>query len=213
MAHETQMFFFQNIRHFFPRFFNGRKVLEIGSLNVNGTVRIFFDNCEYTGIDIGPGECVDIVAKGEDFGATAGAYDVVISTEVFEHADCWDVVFLNMVRLMSRGGMLIFSCASLGRPQHGTRLSSPGAAPHVADSTDYYRNLIAADFTAAFNFDYWFSEYHFIEDLDCLYFVGIGKNSQEDGQTMSNFKSAYSEYIRKKHILGLSHQYITTGRF
>ncbi len=30
---------------------------------------------------------------------------------------------------------------------------------------------------------------------------------------MANFKSAYRDYIRKKHILGLSHQYITTGRF
>lgn len=64
LAHDTQMWFFQNIKAFFPRFFDNVSVLEIGSLNINGTVREFFTNCNFTGIDIGPGPCVDIVIPG-----------------------------------------------------------------------------------------------------------------------------------------------------
>jgi len=211
MAHIEQMFFFQNVKHFFPRHFVGSRVLEIGSLNINGTVRIFFDNAQYTGIDIGEGDCVDEVCRGEDYPAAANTFDVVLSTEVFEHAENWDLIFLNMVRLVKQDGLVAFSCASRGRTQHGTSLFSSHAAPHVAVSTDYYRNLMAKDFTDAFNMDYWFSAYHFVEDMDCLYFVGLAKKETLGVQTMQVFKQAYGDYLHKRHVLGLPHKYITTG--
>lgn len=211
MAHIEQMFFFQNVKHFFPRYFTETRVLEIGALNINGTVRVFFDNAQYTGIDIGVGDCVDEVCRGEDYSSLAGTFDVVLSTEVFEHAENWDLIFLNMLRLVRRNGLIAFSCASRGRTQHGTSLFSSHAAPHVAGSTDYYRNLLAKDFVDAFNMEYWFSDFCFVEDMDCLYFAGLAKKENEYLQSMQLFKQAYGDYLHKRHILGLPHKYITTG--
>jgi SAM-dependent methyltransferase len=211
MAHVEQMFFFQNVRHFFPRYFEGTRVLEIGALNINGTVRVFFDKAQYTGIDIGVGDCVDEVCRGEDYPAAACTFDVVLSTEVFEHAENWDLIFLNMLRLAKPDGLVAFSCASRGRTQHGTSLFSGHAAPHVAQSTDYYRNLMAKDFTDAFKMEFWFSDFFFVEDMDCLYFVGLVRKETNYLQSMQLFKQAYGDYLHKRHVLGLPHKYITTG--
>ena len=208
MAHKEQMYFFQNLKHFFPHFFNRTKVLEIGALNVNGTVRIFFENCDYTGIDIGPGPCVDVICKGEDFTSPSGTYDVVISTEVFEHTAKWDLIFLNMLRMVKSDGMVIFSCAALGRSQHGTRLSDSFAAPHVAETTDYYKNLTAQNFTDAFKFEHWFANHTFVEDVRSLYFVGVGAKNSSDVAIMENLKLGYADYLYKVNVLGLPHDYV-----
>lgn len=210
MAHAEQMYFFQNVKHFIPIYFKKKKVLEIGSLDVNGSVRVFFEDCDYTGLDIGPGKCVDIVCKGEDFSSVAGDYDVVVSTEVFEHTENWDLIFLNMLRLMKPDGLLIFTCASLGRPQHGTQFSFPDAAPHVSGTTDYYRNLTADDFRDAFKLDYWFSNHFFVEGF--LFFVGLGRRCREFDNVMKNFKKAYEDYWYKTQRIGLSHKYVVTGK-
>lgn len=42
MAHGAQRVFFEKVREEFPEFFSGQRVLEVGSLNINGTVRDFF---------------------------------------------------------------------------------------------------------------------------------------------------------------------------
>ena len=208
MAHFEQMFFFTNVKSFFPAYFKSTKVLEVGSLDINGNVRGFFEECDYTGIDIGPGPMVDLVCNGEDYGSKAHSYDVVISTEVFEHTADWDFILMNMLRLMKKTGITIFSCAGLGRQQHGTSLFNADAAPHVAVGSDYYRNLAEADFRAAFQLEYWFSDCFFVNDLSCVYFVGIGRGSSEHKGTMGNFKAAYGDYLYKKHMLGLPHDYI-----
>ena len=61
MAHPQQMFFIGNVaRHMVP-YFSETKVLEVGSLNINGSVRQFFSNCDYVGLDISEGRDVDVV--------------------------------------------------------------------------------------------------------------------------------------------------------
>lgn len=212
MAHFEQMFFFENISAFFPSYFQRKKVLEIGSLDINGSVRRFFEDCDYMGIDIGPGPKVDQVCCGEDFPGKAKQFDVVISTEVFEHAEDWDLILLNMLRLMKRDGIIMISCASWGREQHGTSLCHSAMAPHVATSSDYYKNLVEDDFRASFQLDYWFADYEFILDVGCLYFVGFGRMATKQSDTINQFKLAYKEYLYKKNILGLPHDYIMANR-
>jgi len=41
MSHPAEMEFVQSIKDKFPNNFTGKNVLEIGSLNINGTVRDF----------------------------------------------------------------------------------------------------------------------------------------------------------------------------
>lgn len=178
MAHPEQREFFLSVRERFPEYFNWRWVLEVGSLNINGTVRDFFTNCEYTGVDVGAGPGVDVVAQGQDLTYAAGAFDVCISAECFEHNPYWKETFLNMVRMSS--GLVTFSCATTGRAEHGTRRSEPGSSPLTAD-WDYYQNLNAEDFEYAIDLRNLFSEYEFsVNNVSHdLYFWGIVRGNDD----------------------------------
>ena len=127
----------------FPQFFVAQRVLEIGSLNINGTVRDFFIDCDYVGIDVHEGNCVDIVAYGHEFDAPNGAFDTVISAECFEHNPFWAQTFENMRRLSS--GMVIVTAATTGRAEHGTTRTSPQDSPLTVELWDYYKNIEVAD--------------------------------------------------------------------
>src|SRR5271166_5993768 len=98
MAHREEFFFVASIKNFIPSFFSGVSVLEVGSLNINGSVRAFFDGTDYTGIDICEGKDVDVVCYGENFAADASSYDVIISCEAMEHNPGWKKTWLNMLR-------------------------------------------------------------------------------------------------------------------
>ena len=125
MAHREQMSFVESVKRKFPDNFVSSKVLEVGSYNVNGSVRQFFDNCVYVGLDVFPGNCVDVVCSGHLYGASDNTFDCCISCECFEHNPFWKETFLNMFRMLKSGGILIFTCATTGRPEHGTKRTSP----------------------------------------------------------------------------------------
>ena len=187
--HTEQMVFVQNLKNTFPRYFNNCSVLEVGSCNVNGTIRTYFENCNYTGVDVGAGPCVDVVCSGHEYAGPDNFYDLVISTECFEHNPFWFQTFLNMIRMCKSGGMVAFTCAGSFRPEHGTLRSVPGASPLTANIGwgEYYKNLTSDDFKSKLNFDdifnkgeyffidsYYFDNYIYRGPMD-LYFWGIKK--------------------------------------
>lgn len=143
MSHGEQRNYISYLKARFPEYFRAVTVLEVGSLDINGTVRDFFDMCEYIGVDVGEGPGVDVVAYGQSLKYPDKSFDVAISCECFEHNPAWKETFVNMHRMSS--GMVIFTCATEGRPEHGTRRSDPGSSPLTTD-WDYYRNLTEADF-------------------------------------------------------------------
>jgi SAM-dependent methyltransferase len=148
MAHQAQRVFFETVRNVYPELFDSVKVLEVGSLNINGTARDFFTNCDYLGLDIGPGLGVDLVVSGADYDAPDGSFDVTVSAECFEHNPVWRETFANMVRLTKDNGLIIFTCAGEGRPEHGTSASDIGSSPLTVDlGWEYYKNLTPNDFT------------------------------------------------------------------
>lgn len=113
----------------------GRGVLEIGSVNINGGVREFCPDCaRYVGIDPVAGPDVDIVARAEDYDG-AGAFDLVLCTEVLEHTPDPAAVIACAHRALAPGGHLILTCASTGRKPHGARGSE-----HPAPG-EYYANV------------------------------------------------------------------------
>jgi hypothetical protein len=67
MSHKEQLQFFENVKSAFPDFFAGKKVFEVGSVNINGSIRSFFENSEYLGIDVAPGPGVDVVCQGQNY--------------------------------------------------------------------------------------------------------------------------------------------------
>ena len=169
MSHQQQLDFVQSVKDEFPEYFKGTKVLEVGSLNINGSVRQFFEPGQYTGCDLGEGAGVDIVCEGHELPYPNESFDVVISCECFEHDRHWEKTFQKMIDLVRKGGLVIFSCATIGRAEHGTTRTSPADAPFT---NDYYRNLREEDFD---QFKSSFNSYRFSQCLRPrdLYFWGL----------------------------------------
>ena len=174
MAHQEQRDFLNRLKSARPELFHDVTVIEIGSLNINGTVRDFFRATGYLGVDVGEGPGVDLVARGELLDFPDNTYDIAISAECFEHNPAWAETFLNMWRMANTA--VIFTCASDGRAEHGTHDSHPTSSPLTLD-WDYYRNLNAEDFTDKFNLDDMFIEHVFEYNpvSKDLYFWGIKK--------------------------------------
>lgn len=172
MAHLQQQFFFDRVKAKLPGWFTGVKVLEIGSLDINGSVRPMFEDCVYWGVDLADGAGVDEVAFGQDLTYPDRSFDVCISTECFEHNPEWVATFRNMHRMCS--GLVVMTCATTGRAEHGTSRCHPGSSPFTA-SSDYYRNLTEQDFRDEFDLDAMFEAYAFeVESSSCdLYFAGL----------------------------------------
>lgn len=171
MAHEEQNLFIREIKGVYPNFFEEKKVLEIGSRNVNGSVRNFFTNCDYYGIDLDEGPDVDEVRNGAFFDHDNESYDVVCSTECFEHTENWHMIFLNMHRMTKDKGLVFFTCAGKGRGIHGVNKYDGGYT--------YYRNVEEKDFYMVFNihqmfynFEFFYNRGHITGNCD-LYFYGF----------------------------------------
>lgn len=176
MAHKEQQIFCKNIKDKYPDFFSNKKVLDIGSLDINGSNKSYFSNCDYLGIDVGEGRNVDLVCRGHELEVPDETYDVIISTECFEHDMYYIKTIRNAGRMLKSGGLFVFTCATTGRPEHGTRRTSPSDAPLLSGEwSDYYKNLTEKDIREAIDIDLNFSEYKFDvnEKSHDLYFYGI----------------------------------------
>jgi Methyltransferase domain. len=105
--------------------FNAKRVLEVGSRFVNGSVRPLIERfCkprEYVGIDIEAGRYVDIILPAERLVDHFGpeSFNAVISTEVLEHVFDWRLVVNNMKAVLRRGGYIYITTRSKGFPYHG----------------------------------------------------------------------------------------------
>lgn len=206
MAHVQQFFYVNAIKQFLPEFFEGSKVLEIGSLNLNGSIRQFFKGCDYTGLDIGEGRDVDVVCPGEHYGAPADSFDMVVSCEAMEHNPGWKATWLNMLRMVKPGGLVIMTCATTGRRQHGTEEFLPGDSPlTVEKKQNYYRNLMAEDFSALSPMNAWFAAHGFHTDHACqdLYCFGLGLDCNAETKARGvNLQRSLDQYYFDKNILG-----------
>jgi len=97
-------------------------VLDIGSMDVNGTLRPIFEKegWKYVGVDMAPGKNVDEVVDSEALSSAfpADHFDCIVSAEMIEHANdpirCVD----EMVKILKPGGLLILTAAGNGFPEH-----------------------------------------------------------------------------------------------
>lgn len=179
MAHTAQVEYCNFVKSRFPEFFKNTRVIDFGSLDINGSNRQFFENCEYIGLDIGPGKNVDIVSRAHEYDAPDASYDVVVSTEMFEHDKFLHLSLPNMVRVLKPGGLFFWTCAAPGRPEHGTRRSEPTASPFTSQEgegwDDFYENVDENKVRRILDIDNMFSEYSF-NILGCdIRFYGIKK--------------------------------------
>lgn len=149
MAHREQRAFFATVRRRFPWAFRRVRVLDCGSLDINGTLKPLFTNSRYVGVDIRPGANVDLVSRVHDVDLPDGSFDTVVSAEMLEHDEYWCRSLQRMYRLLKRGGLLVVSAAGTGRAEHGTE-TNPDADAIYGTSPMYYRNLTPKDLKVAF---------------------------------------------------------------
>lgn len=189
MAHKEQNDFVYKIKNQFPNSFKNVKVLGIGTFNVVGTEDGYFDECDYQGLDLLPGDGVDIVCPAQEYNAPSNTFDTIISCECFEHNPYYKETMVNAYRMLKPGGLMLLTMATTGRPEHGTarleelsKLKFPNwkTMPNVKKENwdnDYYKNLTQSDIMDIMDIETLFSSYKFeINKPHCdLYFWGIKK--------------------------------------
>jgi SAM-dependent methyltransferase len=180
IMHPESYHFVERVKNEYPDFFHHKKVLEVGSLDINGSVRQFFQDCDYTGLDLAQGKGVDIVSIAHEF-IQPETYDVVISSEMLEHDEHWEKSLKQMYANLKPGGLFILSCAGPTRPEHGTKRTDTYSSPFT---TDYYRNISQEDLKRALPFD-GFSECTIGYDrgLEDLHFWGLKQGELKAGRT------------------------------
>ena len=173
MAHFEQQEFCACIRKRYARHFQHVTVLDIGSLDINGNNRWLFDEAKYLGVDLMPGKNVDVVCHAHELLFEPESFDTIISTECLEHDQQWKRTLAKALKLLKPGGLLVLTCATDGRPEHGTVRNSPADSPATPE---YYRNLTEADLIGALDLGQ-FEEFSFEVDdgLHDLRFVGMKK--------------------------------------
>ncbi|WP_417872067.1 tetratricopeptide repeat protein [Winogradskyella sp.] len=175
--------------HFFE------SVLEVGAHVVNGSVRDTISSPLYLGVDLSSGDGVDIVCSGHQF-SSSERFKLCISCECFEHNPYYLETFDNMIKHLSGDGLILFTCASTGRPEHGTTRTTPELSPGTTSiNWDYYKNLVESDFSKSQNLkelDYYFFLTN--EVSKDLYFVGA------KGKAATHLKQKTSEIRQQTYF-------------
>jgi hypothetical protein len=120
----------------------GKTVVEAGAFDVNGSVRphveMTLGPASYTSTDMRIGPGVNVACLAEELPALFDAADVVISTEMLEHAADWKAAMSGMIEILAPGGVLVLTTRSEGFPVHGY------PDDHWRYSVDAMRVILAA---------------------------------------------------------------------
>lgn len=125
------------VRHRLPAQY--KKVIEVGSLDINGGVRdLLDDTASYLGVDLQAGPNVGRV---DDFATYLDPHpaDLVLCLEVLEHTSDWREIIAAAARNLQPGGTLLVTCATTGRPRHSARSERP------IEPDEFYENVSQAD--------------------------------------------------------------------
>ncbi len=157
--------------------------MDVGSGDINGNNRFLFEGCEYHGNDVIPAKNVTVVSKTKDLDFPDEWFDVVVSTECFEHDPEYPQSFRKIYEMLKPGGLFFFTCASTGRGEHGTRRTSAGDSygtiGQLPDMCDYYKNLTIEDVNHALPLNESFAVWNAYGNniMNDLYFVGIKRGT------------------------------------
>jgi len=101
-----------------------RRILEVGSHDVNGSVGailgIWGSPAEYVGVDITDGPGVDVVCSAQKLIDHFGedSFDIVVSTEMLVHVRDWRDAVHNLKRVCKPDGLLLLTTRSRGFKYH-----------------------------------------------------------------------------------------------
>ena len=90
-------------------------VVEVGSRDINGSVRSLIDCKTYTGIDLAAGPNVDVIGDAFDMRHPC---DLVVCMEVLEHEPRAEALVARMASWLRPGGAMLLTAAGPGRAAH-----------------------------------------------------------------------------------------------
>ena len=141
------------------------RALELGSYDVNGSVRDLFPGASWYGIDLRPGPNVDLVCDACAFDGGM-AYDLCVSTETMEHCPTPELIVQAAHRSLRPGGVFVATMAASGRGEHGV----DGGA--VAEG-EYYGNITPAALGEMFEHGWRVLDLTHAEDVCDLYVTAV----------------------------------------
>lgn len=200
MAHYQQQKFIEIFSSHFDLRKNSISVLEVGSYDVNGGIRNFFETGDYIGCDLTEGPGVDVVCSGHELAYPDNTFDLAISAEAFEHNPYWVETLRNMWRMTKPGGIVCVTCASTGRLEHGTTRTEVSDSPGTqAVNINYYHNISVDEFKANADLSGYSSALCLHNPVSSdLYFVGLKKGGELkfDSDFFKNFNELLGPVFR-----------------
>jgi SAM-dependent methyltransferase len=171
----------------FPEYFDKPvKVLDVGSGDINGNNRfLFHPDSEYHGNDMFQAKNVTIVCKTSELPFEDESFDVIVSTECFEHDPEWDLSLKKISKMLKPNGLFFFTCGGEGRGEHGTRRTTPeNCFATIAGNVqfqDHYRNLVISDVKTTLDLSEYqtCAGYYRASPIQDLYFYGKKTNQVE----------------------------------
>lgn len=127
--HEGNHDFLKYVIEKFPGSLSG-SVLELGSLDINGSARQHVAAKRYVGIDIVPGPGVDQVCRAAETSFTSGEFDALISISMFEHDPDWERSLSHNLQWLKKDSLIILGWGAEGNTKH---IPDPWALVPVAD--------------------------------------------------------------------------------
>ncbi|MGY3870221.1 methyltransferase domain-containing protein [Aeromonas crassostreae] len=93
-------------------------IIEIGSQDVNGSIRDFFvckENVSYIGLDFTQGKGVDVlISDPYRLPVEDASTDVVVTSSCLEHSELFWLSFSEMLRILKPGGLIYINVPSNG---------------------------------------------------------------------------------------------------
>jgi SAM-dependent methyltransferase len=109
----------QAATEFFDRFSNEfvePTIVEIGSQNVNGSIKDVAPPSNYVGLDFQKGDGVDIILQDAySFPLPDNYADIVVTSSCFEHSEMFWLTFLEGVRILKPRGLFYINAPSRGQ--------------------------------------------------------------------------------------------------
>lgn len=118
------------------------RVVELGSLDINGSVRPLFGDARYVGVDRVAGPGVDVVEDALRW-TPDELFDCVVCCEVLEHLEDWRGLLAAAESVLAPEGVLIVTCAGPGRGPHSA------VDGNALRPDEHYENVDPVDLASA----------------------------------------------------------------
>ncbi len=123
------------------------RVLDVGGANVNGSYADIFSDArfQYIAADLAPGEGVEVVLEDPyRLPFDDASVDIVVSGQVFEHAEFFWKLFEELARIVSREGCIFLIVPSAG-PVHRYPVDCYRFYPDAMTALSRYANIPLLD--------------------------------------------------------------------